>query len=165
MRKINNSPCRRRPPSPRKNIVIGHGRLTECCESAGGNAAAATYIVIDPKYRAQQWRQKLMLLLEEVAIRLGYHYPFFPTQPCPLFLPLSFLPFLLICLILSPIFRIAYNKQQRCLSFNYIACFLWLDVTFCLLFSSPRHKKLSFLVYWFNIQFPLADMFPDSCFL
>jgi N-acetylglutamate synthase-like GNAT family acetyltransferase len=53
---------------------IGHGRLTECFENAGGNAAAVTFVVIDSFTRGQRLGTCLMQLLEEEAKRLGYHY-------------------------------------------------------------------------------------------
>lgn len=52
--------------------VIAHGRLTECFEGAGGSAAAATYIIADP--RGCGHGSMLMELLEKEAIDLGYHY-------------------------------------------------------------------------------------------
>ena len=61
-------------------VVIGHGRLTECFESAGGNAAAATYIVVDPGYRGCGHGKCLMSLLEHEAKRLGYHYVYLWTR-------------------------------------------------------------------------------------
>ena len=59
--------------------VIGHGRLTECYESAGGNAAAVSYIVIDSLFRAQGWGRRLMKLLEDQAVRMGYHFMYLWT--------------------------------------------------------------------------------------
>lgn len=53
---------------------VGHGRLTDCFESAGGNAAAVTFLVIDDSSRGQKLGTMLMKLLEEEAKRLGYHY-------------------------------------------------------------------------------------------
>lgn len=57
-----------------------HGRLTECFESAGGNAAAATFIVIDSKFRGQGCGRHLMKGLEKEAERLGYHYVYLWTK-------------------------------------------------------------------------------------
>lgn len=62
-----------------KALVLGHGRLTECYESAGGNAAAATYIFIDPEYRGKGYGRTLVRLLEQEAKsmeRLGCQYHF-----------------------------------------------------------------------------------------
>jgi GNAT superfamily N-acetyltransferase len=50
----------------------GHGRLTACFEGAGGNAAAATYILAEP--RGLGHGSRLMTLLEQEAKKLGYHY-------------------------------------------------------------------------------------------
>ena len=60
--------------------VIGHGRLTECFESAGGNAAAATYIIIHPTYRGCGYGTSLMTMLEDESKRLGYHYVYLWTR-------------------------------------------------------------------------------------
>lgn len=60
--------------------VLGHGRLTECFESAGGNAAAATYIVINKQHRGQGLGTALMNLLEKEAQRLGYHFVYLWTR-------------------------------------------------------------------------------------
>ena len=57
-----------------------HGRLTECFEGAGGNAAAATYIVIESTFRSCGYGNVLMTLLEDEAKRLGYHYVYLWTQ-------------------------------------------------------------------------------------
>ena len=57
-----------------------HGRLTECFESAGGNAAAATFIVIDSGKRGQGLGRQLMKFLEDEAERLGYHYVYLWTK-------------------------------------------------------------------------------------
>jgi GNAT superfamily N-acetyltransferase len=57
-----------------------HGRLTECFEGAGGNAAAATYIVIESTFRGIGYGNVLMALLEEESKRLGYHYLYLWTQ-------------------------------------------------------------------------------------
>jgi GNAT superfamily N-acetyltransferase len=54
--------------------VVGHGRLTECFEGAGGRAAAATYILVIDKLRNQGYGSQLMALLERTCIDLGYHY-------------------------------------------------------------------------------------------
>jgi len=51
-----------------KAIVLGHGRLTECYETAGGNAAAVTYILIDPKHRGNGYGKLIMCLLEREAL-------------------------------------------------------------------------------------------------
>lgn len=59
--------------------VLGHGRLTECYESGGGNAAAATYIIIDKRYRGKGYGAILLNLLEREALsseRLGFQYHF-----------------------------------------------------------------------------------------
>ena len=63
-----------------EGTVLGHGRLTECFESAGGNAAAATFIVISEAFRGQGWGRHLMTLLGKEAERLGYHYVYLWTQ-------------------------------------------------------------------------------------
>jgi len=55
-----------------EEVVVGHGRLTECFEGAGGSAAAATYILAEP--RGQGYGTRLMQLLEKEAEQLGYHY-------------------------------------------------------------------------------------------
>ena len=60
-------------------LVLGHGRLTECYETAGGNAAAATYILIDPIYRGKGYGKLIMCLLEREVTskeRLGCQYHF-----------------------------------------------------------------------------------------
>jgi hypothetical protein len=57
-----------------------HGRLTDCFEGAGGNAAAATYIVISDQSRGQGHGRRLMTLLEIEAKRLGYHYIYLWTH-------------------------------------------------------------------------------------
>jgi N-acetylglutamate synthase-like GNAT family acetyltransferase len=59
---------------------IGHGRLTECFESAGGNAAAASFIVISSPVRGQGLGSHLMSLLDCEAKRLGYHYLYLWTK-------------------------------------------------------------------------------------
>ncbi len=67
------------PKSQAKPLVVGHGRLTESYESAGGNAVAATYILIDPKYRGKGYGRTLLCLLEQEAKskqRLGCDYHF-----------------------------------------------------------------------------------------
>lgn len=53
-------------------VVVGHGRLTECFDGAGGSAAAATYVIAEP--RGQGYGSQLMALVEQEAIKLGYHY-------------------------------------------------------------------------------------------
>jgi hypothetical protein len=63
------------PPQP-----VGHGRLTECFESAGGDAAAATYVIIDEGHRGNGYGKILMTLLEREAKRLGYHFVYLWTQ-------------------------------------------------------------------------------------
>ncbi|KAL3920580.1 MAG: hypothetical protein SGILL_003189, partial [Bacillariaceae sp.] len=60
--------------------VIGSGRLTECFESSGGNAAAATYVLICPQYQGKGCGRRLMALLEQEAERLGYHYIYLWTK-------------------------------------------------------------------------------------
>jgi GNAT superfamily N-acetyltransferase len=60
-------------------LVLGHGRLTECYETAGGNAAAITYILIDPIYRGKGYGKLIMCLLEREVTskeRLGCQYHF-----------------------------------------------------------------------------------------
>ena len=59
---------------------VGHGRLGECFESAGGNAAAATFIVVDSTMRGKRLGSKLMEFLEVEAKRLGYHYVYLWTK-------------------------------------------------------------------------------------
>jgi len=62
-----------------ETMVVGHGRLTECYESAGGNAAAATYILIHPEWRGKGLGKRLLRLLELEARseeRLGCQYHF-----------------------------------------------------------------------------------------
>ncbi|VEU39443.1 unnamed protein product [Pseudo-nitzschia multistriata] len=48
--------------------VVGHGRLMECYESAGGNAAAATYILVDRERRGSGYGTALLGLLEREAV-------------------------------------------------------------------------------------------------
>eukprot|EP00980_Cylindrotheca_fusiformis_P019253 scaffold6572_cov106-Cylindrotheca_fusiformis.AAC.5 len=62
------------------NRCIGHGRLTECFESAGGNAAAATFIVVSHNVRGRGFGSLLMSLLELEAERLGFHYIYLWTR-------------------------------------------------------------------------------------
>jgi GNAT superfamily N-acetyltransferase len=62
------------------SCVLGHGRLTECFEGAGGCAAAATYILIKESERGFGLGRILMSLLEREAERLGYHYVYLWTQ-------------------------------------------------------------------------------------
>jgi N-acetylglutamate synthase-like GNAT family acetyltransferase len=57
--------------------VVGHCRLTECFEGAGGSAAAATYVIVQP--RGQGYGSQLMALLEKEAVKLGYHYVYLWT--------------------------------------------------------------------------------------
>jgi N-acetylglutamate synthase-like GNAT family acetyltransferase len=57
--------------------LLGHGRLTDCFEGAGGNAAAATYIITHP--RRKGYGRILMKLLEQEAVKLGYHYMYLWT--------------------------------------------------------------------------------------
>ena len=59
--------------------VVGHGRLTECYESAGGNAVATTYILVDQQHRGKGFGRTLMFLLEQEAkckerLRCDYHF-------------------------------------------------------------------------------------------
>jgi predicted GNAT family acetyltransferase len=54
--------------------------LTECFESAGGNAAAATFIIVDDSLRGKGLGRQLMEFLEEEAKRLGYHYLYLWTK-------------------------------------------------------------------------------------
>jgi N-acetylglutamate synthase-like GNAT family acetyltransferase len=70
----------RQKEAPSRHSVLGHGRLTECFESAGGNAAAATYILIDKEYRGYGYGQRLMELLEKESNKLGYHYVYLWTK-------------------------------------------------------------------------------------
>lgn len=58
------------------STVLGHGRLTECCEIEGsaGKAVAATFIVIHPSYRGKGFGSKLMHALEQTARSASYHY-------------------------------------------------------------------------------------------
>lgn len=56
----------------RDGAFVAHGRLTACFEGAGGNAAAATYILAEPRGKGHGAR--LMTLLEQEAKKLGYHY-------------------------------------------------------------------------------------------
>jgi GNAT superfamily N-acetyltransferase len=60
--------------------VIGSGRLTECFESSGGNAAAATYILVFPHFQGRGHGRRLMKMQEEEAKRLGYHYVYLWTR-------------------------------------------------------------------------------------
>ena len=67
------------PQRPINTFVVGHGRLTECYESAGGNAVAATYILIDPKHQGKGYGRTLIYLMEQEAKakeRLGCDYHF-----------------------------------------------------------------------------------------
>jgi len=66
----------------RDGFLAGHGRLTECFEGScgGGNAAAATFVMIDPKSRGRGLGRVLMGLLEDEAVRLGYHYLYLWTH-------------------------------------------------------------------------------------
>ena len=57
-----------------------HGRLTECFESAGGNASAATFIIVDESLRGKGLGRQLMEFLEEETKRLGYHYLYLWTK-------------------------------------------------------------------------------------
>ena len=60
--------------------VVGHGRLTECCEMEGsGKAVAATYIIIHPDHRGHGHGTTLMQALEAAARDLGYHYMYLWT--------------------------------------------------------------------------------------
>ena len=69
----------------KNDLCVGHGRLTECFENAGGNAAAVTFVVIDSLTRGQGLGTYLMQLLEEEAKRLGYHYVYLWTSTAILF--------------------------------------------------------------------------------
>eukprot|EP00934_Nitzschia_sp_Nitz4_P007319 Nitzschia sp. Nitz4//scaffold77_size91520//47120//48853//NITZ4_004892-RA/size91520-augustus-gene-0.61-mRNA-1//1//CDS//3329557997//7309//frame0 len=62
------------------DTCVGHGRLNDCFESAGGNAAAATFIIIDSNLRGQRLGSAMMSLLEEETQRLGYHYLYLWTH-------------------------------------------------------------------------------------
>lgn len=59
---------------------IRHGRLTECFESAGGNAVAATFIIVDAQERGKGYGRLLMGMLEKESMRLGYHYVYLWTK-------------------------------------------------------------------------------------
>jgi predicted N-acetyltransferase YhbS len=55
--------------------VVAHGRLIDCFEGASGNAAAATFIISEP--RGHGYGSALMRrleVLEEHAVNMGYHY-------------------------------------------------------------------------------------------
>lgn len=54
--------------------------MTECFENSGGSAAAATYIIVNPHYRGRQWGRHLMALIEQRAVKLGYHYVYLWTH-------------------------------------------------------------------------------------
>ena len=54
--------------------VIGHGRLTDCFTSAGGTAAAVTFVLIHAAHRRRGWGRILMTVLQDEAQRLGYQY-------------------------------------------------------------------------------------------
>jgi GNAT superfamily N-acetyltransferase len=70
---------------------VGHGRLTECFEGAGGRAAAATYILIKESERGFGLGRILMSLLEREAERLGYHYVYLWThQAVPFYKKLGY---------------------------------------------------------------------------
>jgi GNAT superfamily N-acetyltransferase len=70
---------------------VGHGRLTECFEGAGGRAAAATYILIKETERGFGLGRILMSLLEREAERLGYHYVYLWThQAVPFYKKLGY---------------------------------------------------------------------------
>lgn len=61
--------------------VVAHGRLTECFDSMGaGSATAATYVVVDPRFRGQGWGTQLMAQLESESQQIGYHYVFLWTH-------------------------------------------------------------------------------------
>jgi N-acetylglutamate synthase-like GNAT family acetyltransferase len=62
------------------DVCVGHGRLTECFESAGGNAVAATFVMVDRNHRGCGLGSAMMKLLEQEAERLGYHYVYLWTQ-------------------------------------------------------------------------------------
>lgn len=63
-----------------EGTVVGHGRLTECFEGAGGRAAAATFVLIfPPAQRGKGYGSLLMKLLEDKAVALGYHYMYLWT--------------------------------------------------------------------------------------
>lgn len=62
------------------NFMRSHGRLSECFESAGGNAAAATFIVISQDVRGSGFGTVLLSLLELEAERLGFHYIYLWTK-------------------------------------------------------------------------------------
>ena len=66
----------------RTHTHISHGRLTECFQGSGGNAVAATYIIIDPSSRRKGYGRILMSLLEDVTLHVlhEYHYIYLWTQ-------------------------------------------------------------------------------------
>ena len=71
--------CSGKTPSTKTYVCLGHGRLTECYESAGGNAAAATFILVDSDHRGNGYGSILVRLLEQEAKakeRLGCQYHF-----------------------------------------------------------------------------------------
>jgi predicted N-acetyltransferase YhbS len=55
-----------------QGTVVAHGRLIDCFEGASGNAAAATFIISEP--RRHGYGSALMRRLEEHAVNMGYHY-------------------------------------------------------------------------------------------
>jgi GNAT superfamily N-acetyltransferase len=60
--------------------MVGHARLSECFESYGGAAAAVTYVIVDKTARGQGLGRQLMLMVENEARRLGYHYLYLWTK-------------------------------------------------------------------------------------
>ena len=71
--------------------VVAHGRLIECFESAGGNAAALTYIIAGPQGKG--YGSQLVAMLEKEAIGLGYHYLYLWTATAvPFYLKLGYQP-------------------------------------------------------------------------
>lgn len=88
------------------DVVVGHGRLTECSEGAGESAAAATYVITEPRGRG--FGTQLMTLLEQQTVVLGYHYLYLWTA--------SAVPFYL---------KIGYSQTERVSLFS--ACLKTLE--------------------------------------
>jgi N-acetylglutamate synthase-like GNAT family acetyltransferase len=60
--------------------IIGHVRITKCVDDSSGTAVAATYIIVKKPCRSRGHGRILMKLLEDVVIRLGYHYIYVWTR-------------------------------------------------------------------------------------
>ena len=89
--KVDSLPCSYLLINTRNCQLVGHGRLTECLEGPGGNAAAATYIVTHPLSRGKGYGTALMRLLEQEAIKLGYHYIYlWTTTAIPFYCKLNY---------------------------------------------------------------------------